>query len=124
MSEQSFNMAMSDGEKTLSKVETVLKQLSIEESRSFENGKQVCQFDESGHNEKESQKIKGIKCKPKNKGDKSSQRQKNALEKAKRKKRLQIDKLVETPLVQEDSSQIAHTLYHSATSGFNQSNSC
>lgn len=67
MSEQSFNMAMSDGEKTLSKVETTLKQLSIEESRSSSDGKQVCQFDESGHNEKESQKIKGIKCKPKNK---------------------------------------------------------
>ncbi|EOY31990.1 Uncharacterized protein TCM_039376 [Theobroma cacao] len=34
-------MEMSDREKTLSKVEIALKQLSIEESRSFGDGKQV-----------------------------------------------------------------------------------
>ncbi|KAK8512260.1 hypothetical protein V6N12_031984 [Hibiscus sabdariffa] len=86
MSEQSFDIAMGDGEKTLSKVETTLKQLSIEESLNTCDGEK-CQVD--ANNEK---RVKGIKCKPRKKGDGSSIRLKSALEKATRKRNRRNDK--------------------------------
>ncbi|KAK9031698.1 hypothetical protein V6N11_055990 [Hibiscus sabdariffa] len=86
MSEQSFDIAMGDGEKTLSKVETTLKQLSIEESLNTCDGEK-CQVD--ANNEKIA---KRIKCKPRKKGDGSSIRLKSALEKAARKRNRRNDK--------------------------------
>ncbi|KAK8575688.1 hypothetical protein V6N12_063355 [Hibiscus sabdariffa] len=89
MSEQSFDIAMGDGEKTLSKVETTLKQLSIEESLNTCDGEK-CQVD--ANNEK---RVKGIKCKPRKKGGGSSIRLKSALEKATRKRNRRNNKSLE-----------------------------
>ncbi|KAK9027452.1 hypothetical protein V6N11_067287 [Hibiscus sabdariffa] len=85
MSEQSFEIAMGDGEKTLSKVEATLKQLSIEESLNKCGEEKIFQVDAREQNENNGKKVQGIKCKPKRKGDGSSIRPKNALEKATRK---------------------------------------
>ncbi|KAK8561998.1 hypothetical protein V6N12_049053 [Hibiscus sabdariffa] len=69
MSEQSFDFAMSDGEKTLNKVETTLKQLSIEESLSTCGEKIIFPVDASEQNVKNAKNVKGIKCKLREKGD-------------------------------------------------------
>ncbi|KAL4332079.1 hypothetical protein GQ457_15G027670 [Hibiscus cannabinus] len=86
MSEQSFDIAMSDGEKTLSKVETTLKQLSIEESFNMCSENKIPQADETEQIKNNGKKVKGVKCKPRRKGDGLSIRPKNALEKATRKR--------------------------------------
>ncbi|KAK9046653.1 hypothetical protein V6N11_052536 [Hibiscus sabdariffa] len=93
MSEQSFDIAMGDGEKTLSKIETALKQLSFEESLNPCDGKKI-QVDASEQNVNDEKRVKGIKCKPRKKGDKSSIRLKSALEKATRKRNRRKDKSV------------------------------
>ncbi|KAK8565153.1 hypothetical protein V6N12_058727 [Hibiscus sabdariffa] len=67
MSEQSFKIAMDDGEKTLSKVETTLKQLSIEESFNTCGEKMIFPVDASDQNENNEKNIKWIKCKPRKK---------------------------------------------------------
>ncbi|KAK9034968.1 hypothetical protein V6N11_077019 [Hibiscus sabdariffa] len=93
MSEQSFDIAMGDGEKTLSKVETALKQLSFEESLNPCDGKKI-QVDASEQNVNDEKRVKGIKCKPRKKGDRSSIRLKSDLEKATRKRNRRKDKSV------------------------------
>ncbi|KAK8596490.1 hypothetical protein V6N12_064976 [Hibiscus sabdariffa] len=96
MSEQSFEIAMGDGEKTLSKVEATLKQLSIEEFLNKCGEEKIFQVDAREQNENNGEKVQGIKCKPKRKRDGSSIRPKNALEKATRKGKRRSDKLVKT----------------------------
>ncbi|KAK8492330.1 hypothetical protein V6N11_066141 [Hibiscus sabdariffa] len=86
MSEQSFDIAMSDGEKTLSKVEMTLKQLSVEESFNMCSENKIPQADETEQIENNDKKVKGFKCNPRRKGDGSSIRPKSALEKATRKR--------------------------------------
>ncbi|KAK9020446.1 hypothetical protein V6N11_010470 [Hibiscus sabdariffa] len=56
MSEQSFDIAMGDGEKTLSKVETALKQLSFEESLNPCDGKNI-QVDASEQNVNDEKRV-------------------------------------------------------------------
>ncbi|KAK8478909.1 hypothetical protein V6N12_032816 [Hibiscus sabdariffa] len=94
MSEQSFDIAMSDGENTLSKVETTLKQLSIEDSLNMCTENKIPQADETEQIENNGKKVKGVKCKPIRKGDRSSIRPKNALEKATGKRKRQGEQSV------------------------------
>ncbi|KAK8510269.1 hypothetical protein V6N12_008142 [Hibiscus sabdariffa] len=96
MSEQSFDIAMSDGENTLSKVETTLKQLSIEDSLNMCTKNKIPQADETEQIENNGKKVKGVKCKPRRKGDRSSNRPKNALEKATRKRKRQGEQSVKS----------------------------
>ncbi|KAK8490155.1 hypothetical protein V6N11_043369 [Hibiscus sabdariffa] len=98
MSEQSFDIAMSDGENTLSKVETTLKQLSIEDSLNMCTENKIPQADETEQIENNGKKVKGVKCKPRRKGDRSSIRPKNAPEKATGKRKRQGEQSYETPL--------------------------
>ncbi|KAK8600875.1 hypothetical protein V6N12_050722 [Hibiscus sabdariffa] len=58
MSEQSFDIAMSDGEKTLSKVEMTLKQLSIEECFNMCSENQIPQADETEQTENNDKQVK------------------------------------------------------------------
>ncbi|KAL4318052.1 hypothetical protein GQ457_18G005870 [Hibiscus cannabinus] len=109
MSEQSFDFAMSDGEKTLNKVETTLKQLSIEESLSTCGGKINFPVDASEQNVKNAKNVKGIKCKPRKKGDRSSVRPKSALEKATRKRNRRNIKLVKT--LRDEEAQMPQTQF-------------
>ncbi|OMO58098.1 Zinc finger, PMZ-type [Corchorus olitorius] len=99
MSEQTFEMAMSDGEKTLTEIEAALKRLSMEDSLNSGGGKDASQVATDGQNQKEGKKVKGIKLKPKVKGaGKSSCRLKNALEKAptKRKRKNALERATTT----------------------------
>ncbi|OMO81611.1 hypothetical protein COLO4_23494 [Corchorus olitorius] len=99
ISEQSFEMAMSDVEKTLTEIEAALKRLSMEDSLNSGGGKDASQVATDGQNQKEGKKVKGIKLKPKVKGaGKSSCRLKNALEKAptKRKRKNALERATTT----------------------------
>ncbi|OMO80390.1 Zinc finger, PMZ-type [Corchorus olitorius] len=99
MSEQSFEMVMSDGEKTLTEIEAALKRLSMEDSLNSGGGKDASQVATDGQNQKEGKKVKGIKLKPKVKGaGKSSCRLENALEKAptKRKRKNALERATTT----------------------------
>ncbi|KAK9043087.1 hypothetical protein V6N11_071438 [Hibiscus sabdariffa] len=60
MSEQSFEITMGDEEKTLSKVEATLKQLSFEES--LNKCDEIFQVDAREQNENNVKKVQGIKC--------------------------------------------------------------
>ncbi|KAK8485883.1 hypothetical protein V6N11_066250 [Hibiscus sabdariffa] len=116
MSEKTFDIATGDGEKILSKVETTLKQLSIEES--LNTCGKTFSIDASKKDEDIEKNVQGIKCKPKRKGDGSSIRLKSALEKATKKRNRRIVKSVKT-VREEKQSQV-----HDDHLNLNVLNSC